>query len=82
MKFGADLLDRKCAIQQLSTIKVCWVYSHNSLLAFLDELPPALTILKDCNSTSVRCQDLIPILNTRRNTWSPGINMFLYKFCP
>ena len=40
--------------------------SHNCLLALLDGLPPALTLLKDCNSTSVFCQDLIPIHERRK----------------
>ena len=45
--------------------------SHNILLLSLDGLPPA--------PTSVRYQDLLIILNSRRNASSPGINMIPYK---
>ena len=51
--------------------------SHNILLLSLDGLPPA--------PTSVRYQDLLIILNSRRNASSPGINMIpyrVYKKCP
>ena len=68
------MLDPKCAMQLqcdqillgIFTEKLLSESSHNSLLAFLNGLPPALTLLKDCNSTSVRCQDLIPIHERRK----------------
>ena len=53
--------------------------SHNIPLPPLDGLPPAPTLLKNFDSTSVRYQDLLPILNSRRNASSPGINMIPYK---
>ena len=59
--------------------------SHNIPLPPLDGLPPAPTLLKNFDSTSVRYQDLLPILNSRRNASSPGINMIpyrVYKKCP
>ena len=89
---GKDMLDPKCAIQlrcdqsSLDTFNVKTLSdpSHNILLPPLVGLPPP-TLLKDFNSTSVRYQDLLPILNSRRNASSPGINMSTYKFykiCP
>ena len=42
-------------------------------------------LLQHFDSTSVRYQDLLPILNARRNASSPGINMIpykVYKKCP
>ena len=87
------MLDPKCEIQLqcdqslLDTFKAKILSdpSHNIPLPPLDGLPPAATLLKDFNSTSVRYQDLLPILNLRRNASSPGINMISYrnyKKCP
>ena len=42
-------------------------------------------LLQHFDSTSVSYQDLLPILNSRRNASSPGINMIpykVYKKCP
>ena len=49
--------------------------SHNSLLPHLDGLLTAPTLLKDFSYTSIRYQDLVPVLNTASNTLPPGINM-------
>ena len=81
------MLDPKCTIQLqcdqslLDTFKAEILFdpSHKILLPPLDGLPPAPTLLKDFDSTSVRYQDLLPILNSRSNTSSPGINMIPYK---
>ena len=59
--------------------------SHNIPLPPLDGLLPAPTLLEDFDSTSVRYQDLLHILNSRRNTSLPGIDMIpykVYKKCP
>ena len=59
--------------------------SYNIPLPPFDGLPPVPTLLKDFNSTSIRYQDLLPILNSRKNASSPGINMIpykVYKKCP
>ena len=66
---GKDVLDPKCAIQlqcdqsmlDTSIEKTLPELSHNSLLPCLDGLPPAPTLLKDLNSTTVRYQDLLTI---------------------
>ena len=81
------MLEPKCAIQLqcdqslLDTFKAKTLpdLSHNIPLPLLDQLPPAPTLLKDFNSTSARCQDLLPILNMKRNASSPGINTIPYK---
>ena len=69
---GKAVLDTKCEIQLqrdqslLDTFKAKILPdpSHNILLPPLDGLPPAPTLLKDFGSTSVRYQDLLPILNS------------------
>ena len=87
------VLDPKCETQLqcdqslLDTFKAKILSdpSHNIPLPSLDGLPPAPTLLKNFDSTSVRYQDLLPILNSRRNASSPGINMIPYrvhKECP
>ena len=81
------MLEPKCAIQLqcdqslLDTFKAKILpdLSHNIPLPLLDQLPPAPTLLKDFNSTSARCQDLLPILNMKRNASSPGINTIPYR---
>ena len=80
---GKAELDSKCEIQLqcdqslLDTFKskILSDPSRNIPLPPLDGLPPTLTLLKDFDSTSVRYQNLLPILNSRRNASSPGINM-------
>ena len=90
---GKALLDPKCEIQLqchqslLDTFKAKILSdpSHNIPLPPLDGLPPAPTLLKNFDSTSVRYQDLLPILNSRKNASSPGINIIpyrVYKKCP
>ena len=69
---GKAVLDPKCEIQLqcdqslLDTFKAKILPdpSHNIPLPPLDGLPPAPTLLKDFGSTSVRYQDLLPILNS------------------
>ena len=90
---GKAVLDPKCEIQlqcdqsSLDTFKAKILSdpSRNIPLPPLDGLHPAPTLLKNFDSTSVRYQDLFPILNSRRNASSPGINMIpyrVYKKCP
>ena len=90
---GKAVLDPKCSIQLqcnqslLDTFKaeILSDPSHNIPLPPLDGLPPAPTLPKDFGSTPVRYQDLLPILNSRRNASTPGINMIPYKVyikCP
>ena len=87
------MLDPKCSIQLqcdqslLDTFKaeILSDPSHNIPLPPLDGLPPAPTLSKDFDSTSVKYQDLLPTLNSRRNASTPGINMIpykVYKKCP
>ena len=90
---GKAVLDPKCEIQLqcnqslFNTFKaeILSDPSRNIPLPTLDGLPPAPTRLKDFDSISIRYQDLLPILNTRTNAPSPGINMIpykVYKKCP
>ena len=72
LQFDQSLLD-------IFKVEILSDPSHNIWLLSLDGLPPAPTLLKDANSTSVRYQDLLTILNSRRNASSPGINMIPYK---
>ena len=84
---GKNVLGPKCAIQLqcnhdlLDTLitKTSYEPSYNTLLPSFIGLPPVSTLLKDLNSTSVRYQDLLCIVNTWINACLPGINVILYQ---
>ena len=58
----------------LDTFKKLLDPSHNSSWPTLDRLPPSPTLL---NSTSVRYQDLLPILNSKQNASSSSASSLL-----
>ena len=58
---------------------------HSEPLPILEDLPPTPKITKEFNSSNLKRELLLEIVNSRRNASSPGINMIpykVYKKCP
>ena len=90
---GKNILDPKCNIKltvdkgTLDKHKASSVADplHNIPLPPLKDLPEQPTILKGFNTSKFNFSVFMRILNSRRNSSSPGINMIpyrVYKKCP
>lgn len=81
---GKNVLDPIRAIQLQYNQSLLDIFSQLSL-DFFRWIASCFNNFESLQLHLCQLLDLIPILNTRRNARSPGINMFLYKFyknCP
>ena len=58
---------------------------YNTPLSHLEELPPSPSVISDFNTSSLKIEGFVSLLNSRRNGSSPGVNGIpykVYKKCP